>query len=300
MVGMRKLIVIVLLLLLYGFTPLFALDEGLLEEADALYDSDEFEAAILVLDDAAATATTDAERAEVLWRLARATLGVGEGLEDDEAPTEDVLAVYEEGEQYGIEAVEADPTNNLGYYWQSANIGRWGQAKGILDSLFKAGPMRDLLRESVRYDPAHAGSFYVLGQLYSEVPGFISFGNVDYAVGLARKSVDLHESELASGEEDEVFHDYYIQLANHLIKRNWNENRRSREQQRKEDRHDEAPDALERGWHYEGVVEIPRMSDREEAAALLSRMIRDLESLRDRSDGQERQLERARELQEEL
>jgi tetratricopeptide (TPR) repeat protein len=287
-------------MLLLTVSSLFAVDQSLIDQADMLYESDEFEQAVTVLERAYDTASGDTERAEVLWRLSRATLGIGEALEDSEAPVNDVLDVYLRGEQYGIEAVEADPDNNLGYYWQSANVGRWGQAKGILDSLFKAGTMRDLLRESVRYDPDHAGSFYVLGQLYSEVPGFISFGNVDYAVGLARKSIDLHEAEMASGVEDEVAHDFYIQLANHLIKRNWNESRRNREQRAKAERYADASDPLERGWYYEGVAEIPQMSDRQEAADLLRRMIRILERTSDRSDGQERQLERARELQEQL
>ncbi len=298
MAGMRSTVVFLMLFVL-GL-PLAALDQELIDQADLLYEEDQFNEASALLEDALGTAGNGEERAEVLWRLARVTLALGEGLEDVDAASDEILSLYEQGEQYGIEAVEADPRNNLGYYWQSANIGRWGQAKGILDSLFKAGPMRDLLRDSVRYEPEHAGSYYVLGQLYSEVPGFISFGNVDYAVGLARKAIDLHEAEMASGEEDEMQHDFYIQLANHLIKRNWNESRRAREQSRKEDRYESAADPLERGWHYEGVVEIPRLSDREEAAGLLSRMIRSLESTRDRSDGQERQLERARELADQL
>lgn len=287
-------------MLLVALTSLSALEQSLVDDADMLYESDEFERSVVILERVLNTATNDRERAEVLWRLSRATLAIGEALEDAEAPVEEALEVYVQGEQYGIEAVEADPSNNLGYYWQSANVGRWGQAKGILDSLFKAGSMRDLLRESVRFDPEHAGSFYVLGQLYSEVPGFISFGNVDYAIGLARKSIDLHETELAAGEEDEVAHDFYIQLANHLIKRNWNENRRNREQTRKAERYENAADPLERGWYYEGVSDIPPMSDREEAADLLRRMIRGLEAIRERSDSQNRQLERARELRREL
>jgi hypothetical protein len=246
------------------------------------------------------SARNDRERAEVLWRLSRATLSVGETLDDAGAPEEDLLARYEQGEQYGIEAVEADPTNHLGYYWQSANIGRWGQTKGIVNSLFKAGPMRDLLRTAVEVEPDHAGSYYVLGQLYSEVPGLISFGNVDYAVGLARKSIDLHEAELRSGEADEREHDYYIQLANHLIKRDWNSRKRAREQSSQEEEYREASDSLERGWYYEGTVSIPEKSDVEEAEEILDEMIASLRSIQEPSDAHQRQLERALELMEEL
>ena len=296
----KQLIVAVFVLLGVG-SAVAALDEAAIEEADALYEDDRSEQAIRVLEGALSSARTDADRAEVFWRLSRATLAVGEDQEDAGEPTSEVLATYEEGEQYGIQAVEADPGNHLGYYWQSANIGKWGQAKGILDSLFKAGPMRDLLKEAIEREPDHAGSYYVLGQLYSEVPGFISFGNVNYAVSLARKSIDLHEAELRAGEAEDVEHDYYIQLANHLIKRNWNERRREREQENKERRYNDTTDQLEKGWFYEGVVRIPGESDRDEAEDLLRDMIRRLEAIGgDRTDGQERQLTDARELLEQL
>lgn len=287
---------VILGLILTIAAPAFALDTEAIERADALYEDDETEAALDLLEDALPTARTGAERAEVYWRLSRATLVVGDDLvaagADDEA-----LTVYEQGEQYGIQAVEADPSNHLGYYWQSANIGKWGQTRGILNALFKATPMRDLLSEAITREPDHAGSYYVLGQLYAEVPGVISFGNDDYAVSLARKSIDLHEAELASGEADEVEHDFYIQLASHLIQRDWNERRRTRGQSDKRTAYGRTDDRLEQGWHYEGTVEIPDVTDREEAESLLRDMIRRLEALGgERNDGQDRQLERAREL----
>lgn len=277
-----------------------ALDEEAIELADALYEDDRPGAAVDALEDALSSANNGAERAEVYWRLARATLSVGESLEDDGAGEDEVLPVYERGEQYGIDAVEADSDNHLGYYWQSANIGKWGQVKGILNALFKAAPMRDLLKQAITHEPDHADSYYVLGQLYAQVPGVVSFGNDDYAVGLARKSIDLHEAELASGETDDVEHDFYIQLASHLMERDWNTRKRSREQDDKRDRYRATDDRLEQGWYYEGTVDIPDQSDREEAEDLLSDMIRRLEAIADRTDGEERQLERALELMADL
>ncbi len=273
-----------------------ALDQEAIERADALYEDDRAGEAIAVLESLLPTAGSGPERAEVLWRLARATLSVGESMEDADAERSVVLATYERGERYGIDAVQADPNNHLGYYWQSANVGKWGQARGILNALFRAAPMRDLLRRAIETKPDHAGSYYVLGQLYAQVPGVISFGNNDYAVSLARKSIDLHEAEYAAGATDEVEHDYYIQLASHLIERNWNSRRRSREQQNKARSYERTNDPLEKGWYYEGTVTIRDESDRDEAERLLREMIRRLEAISDRSDGQRRQLERAREL----
>ncbi|MFP4550188.1 MAG: hypothetical protein ACLFNT_05245 [Spirochaetales bacterium] len=293
---MRKTVFTLALVLVLIAPGVATLDEGVIERADALYENDQSEQAISVLEGALGSARNDRERAEVLWRLSRATLAVGESLDDAGASEGELTATYEAGEQYGIEAVEADPNNHLGYYWQSANIGRWGQTKGVLNSLFKAGPMRDLLRTAVEVEPEHAGSYYVLGQLYSEVPGLISFGNVEYAVGLARKSIDLHEAELRSGEADEREHDYYIQLANHLIKRDWNERKRAREHENQEQEYRDASNSLERGWYYEGTVRIPSMSDEQEAREILEEMIASLRSVQEPSDSHRRQLERAQEL----
>lgn len=293
---MRRYCLTILAMILMVAVAAVALDEEAIERADALYDGDRPDEAIVLLESLLPAAATGAERAEILWRLSRATLSVGESMEDADAETSAVLATYERGEQYAIEAVAADPSNHLGYYWQSANVGKWGQARGILNALFRAGPMRDLLRQAIEKAPEHAGSYYVLGQLYAQVPGIISFGNNDYAVSLARKSIDLHEAEYAAGVADEVEHDYYIQLASHLIDRNWNARRRAREQQNKVRSYERTSDPLERGWYYEGTIAISDESDREEAERLLRDMIRRLEAITDRSDGQERQLERAREL----
>ena len=289
-------LVVVLLLTVFGTIGLAALDVEAVEAADARYESDDPSGAIAVLERALSTARTGEERAEVLWRLSRATLDVGQQLQDVGADVSRLLAAYERGEQFAKDAIAADPANHLGYYWQSANIGRWGQAKGILNSLFKAGPMRDLLRQAINVNADHAGSYFVLGQLYAQVPGVISFGNVDYAVSLGRKSIVLHEDEYARGVEDEVEYDYYVQLASHLIKRGWDQRRRDREQDRKRRSYERNSDVLERGWYFEGTLTLPAMSDAEEARGLLERAIRDLEAIPARNAGQNRHLAKAREL----
>ncbi len=237
-----------------------------------------------------------AERAEIYWRMAEATLQRGDLRGDENAPEEELLSIYKEGEAFAQEAIDADPSNPLGYFWKSANIGRWGQTKGVLNSLFVADDMRDLLGQAVSFDPGHADSYYVLGQLYALVPGVISFGNVEYAVSFARRSVDLMERELASGDRDEEQHDYYVQLASHLIDRDWNERRRRRVQSNIADSFRDADSELERGFFYEGTVDIPRMNDEDEAREILTGAIARLEAISVPKPSDIRRLERAREL----
>lgn len=292
---MRNRMLLVLLAVAIA-SPVLALDDEAVSRADDAYEDDRIDDAYARLQTLLPTARTGAERAEVLWRLSRVTLALGERLEDQSASRDQILARFEEGEQYGIRSVEEDPSNHLGYYWQSANIGKWGQTRGILSSLFKAAPMRDLLSATIAIEPTHAPSYYVLGRLYSDVPGGISFGNVDYGVGLGRRAVALHEAERAAGVADDVEHDFYIRLAGHLIKRNWNAARRSREQERKISRYQSARDELERGWHFEAIVSIPAVDDRHEARTLLSDMIAILERIPSRSAAENRRLAAAQEL----
>lgn len=272
----------------------------LIEQADVLNDDDMPLEALDMLEEALDAAQNNSQRAEVFWRMARSTLNFGDQRDDAGAPESELLEIFERGEQYGIQAVEADPRNHLSYYWQSANVGKWGQAKGVLNALFRAGDMRDLLRQAIELEPEHSDSYYVLGQLYAEVPGFVSFGNDDYAVSLARRSIALFEEQYASGEEDDYEYDFYIQLASHLMQRGWNERKRDGEHDKKERNYRNAEDELQRGFYYEGTVDIPNMEDREEAGELLRRMIRLMEALADRTDGQQRNLEDARELLAEL
>ena len=266
-----------------------------LEEVDALIDEERPDAAIGRLEGLLdQTGGTDA--AEVYWRLASATLMRGDQRDDAGAGEDELLAIYAQGEAYGQDAIDADPSNALGYYWKSANIGRWGQTKGILNSLFRAPDMRDLLTEAVTRDPEHADSYYVLGQLNAQAPSLMSFGNVEYAVSLGRKSVDLMEAELRSGEREEINEAFYIQLASHLIDRDWNSRRRSRSMGDIRDAYRAASTPIERGFYYEGSIDIPDTGDAEEAAAILSDSIDRLEAVGNPSPSDTRRLNEAREL----
>ncbi|HKK48539.1 MAG TPA: hypothetical protein VJ932_05550 [Alkalispirochaeta sp.] len=266
-----------------------------LQVVDDLLEEERPQAAIEMLEDMLSGSAGEA-RAEVLWRLSSATLMFGDQREDAGAGEDELLAIYEDGEAHGEAAIDADPDNALGYYWTSANIGRWGQTKGVLNSLFRAPDMRDLLTEAVTRDPEFADSYYVLGQLYAQVPGVISFGNGEYAVSMGRKSVDLMEAELRSGEREEINEAFYIQLASHLIDRDWNSRRRTRGVRSIRDDYRSASTPIERGFYYEGAIPIPDVSDADEARAILTETIDRLEDISSPAPSDTRRLEEAREL----
>ncbi len=277
--------------------PAMAQFQEILDQADRLHKQDQYEQSRLFLESSLPRASTDAQRAELQWRLARAWLNLGDKAEDRGVKGLELLSYFERGEAAADRAIELDPGNHLGYYWKSGNIGRWGQIKGILNALSKASPMRDLLEQALKVKPDHADSYYVLGQLYEQVPGFpLSFGNKDFAVSLGRLAVDLRERQVKAGLEEELDYDFYTELAKHLWARNWDASRRIRDQKRKAGAYRSAASPLQTGCFYEGTVSLENRSDRQEALAIAERTARQLEALPARSGAQDDDLQELREL----
>jgi hypothetical protein len=293
---MKKLLLLTVVLLVAVF-PLFSDFGDILVQADDLHYQEAYAQGRQLLESSLSQAGSNAERAELYWRLARAVLNLGDEAEDAGAGEDELLKMFEEGEALAQKAIEADANNHLGYYWKSANIGRWGQTKGILNSLFKAKPMKELLEQALAADAEHADSYYVLGQLYEQLPGKpLSFGKKDYAVSLGRLAIDLHEAQVKSGQEREINYDFYTELAKHLYARDWDSDKRSKEQKSKRADLAKAATALEKGFFYEAQSNLGAMSDREEARKLLLWTIGKLESLPRPKNGQTADLEEAREV----
>ncbi len=271
--------------------------QDVLDRGDQLHEAEDYEQTKSFIESSLAQASSGAEKAELYWRLARAWLNLGDEAEDRGIVEEELLSFFERGEVQAQKAIDADPGNHLGYYWKSANIGRWGQIKGILNSLFKAKPMRDLLQKAVAANPEHADSFYVLGQLYEQVPGFpVSFGDKDYAVSLGRKSFDLHEKQVKAGIEDEINYDFYTEMAKHLWEREYSAAKRKREQGKKLSKYESTSDPMEKNFYYEASVTLKNMSDREEALELINWVIRKLRAIPNRSGSQDDDLKEAEEV----
>lgn len=261
---------------------------------DALHDQGKYADARAAALDAAGAAGA-AEKAELYWRAARETLELGDAAEDAGQPKDTILKIFEEGEKYADMAIAADPQNNLAYYWKSSNIGRWGQVKGILNSLFKAAPMRELLVKDLALDPNHPDAYHVLGQLYRELPGApVSFGNTDAAVSLGRMAVDLRAKAVQAGTEKELNYSFILQLAKTLWKRNFTAEKRAAGMAKKLAASQAAKTPLERGSAYEGTLALKAGSDRDEARELVNGIIADLSKLPARTAGQNDDLQEAR------
>jgi hypothetical protein len=274
----------------------FAQTTDSLKKADDLDWVGRYEEEKSLLENALTQAADDAARADVYWRLSRATLNISDnGLTNKKITSAQALKLFEEGEGYADKAIKFAPTSPRGYYWKSSNMGLWGQTKGIFDSLGKAGPMNDNLRLALKQDRDYSDAFWVLGELFEKLPGWpLSFGNVEYSVSLGRKCIDLMEPQVAAGKVKGRSYGPYLALANHLWARNWNAQRRQKIQADLKRQFNEKKDYVEKQYFYEGTISLKDISDREEAREILRFVISHLEADNNRTVGYENDLREAR------
>jgi hypothetical protein len=265
-----KLLTVALLLVLPAALACADIAQAL-HDSDALHDAGRWADARKLLLDSAAAASGAKEQAEIYWRASRETMELGNDANDAKKPVNDVLAIFIEAEGYADKAIAADPRQDWGYYYKASNIGRWGQVKGILNALFKAGPMKDVLVQGLAVNPERSEAYNVLSQLFREVPGKpLSFGNIDAAVSLERTAIDLRAAQVKAGTEKRLSWGFYNELAKTLWKRNWPAAQRATEQKAKAARFEKAATPLDKGSLYEARVTLQNGSDRDEARAIVA------------------------------
>ena len=130
---MRKLLVCLCVLCL-SCGVIFA--ETAIEKADRMHEEEFHRENQAFMKDVIASTSSTVEKAELYWRLARTTLEIGDLLELEGVEQAVLLDTFLEGEGYGDKSIDLNPDSFWGYYWKSTNIGRWGEVKGILISLF--------------------------------------------------------------------------------------------------------------------------------------------------------------------
>ena len=252
------------------------------EEADRLNEEAKHETVKEFLLKSLKTAQTDFQKSELYWRLARVIWYQADQAEKSGAKMQTLLEMFEHGEEYADKSIQYWPENPMAYFWKSSNAGRWGQTKGILSALFKASEVREILIQAIDIDQEYADAYNVLGQLYDQVPGLISFKNMDFAVSLGRKAIDLRERQVREGIHERLDYDYYTELAKHLYQRNWRANRRFLELDRKKEKLKSVRSIFDKACYYEATVPLKDMSDREEAIELVKWVVNELESRTDK------------------
>lgn len=133
------------------------------------------------------------ENFEVLWRMARLSYYSGFFGMPKDSSNEDKMLVFQVGTEAGDRARRLEAKRVEGHYWYAVTLGGWGIAKGVLNALSSAGPMRDALSEAIKIDAKYhfAGPLRVRGRLYYKLPGIISFGDNQKAAEDLKRAISL-------------------------------------------------------------------------------------------------------------
>lgn len=132
-----------------------------------------------VLAEAPAQARAEAE-------LARVTYLIGDGL-----PSKDEkLARYQKGAEYARSAISHDPNSAWAHFWLAVNLGRIGQTKGVMNSLFMVKEIRKEIEAVLALDPSHADAMAVRGVINYEVPGLFG-GSIKKSFQDLQKAIEL-------------------------------------------------------------------------------------------------------------
>ena len=272
---MRKTVTVLLVLIVSVFVCTNAFASLDFSEVDALYLTDEHDQEVYdKLQAMLNKASTNEEKAQVLWRLSRVCVDLGDAI--DKSNKSARFAIYEEGEQYALDSIAANPTPE-GYLWKCSNVGRWGQTKGVLDSLSKAKPMYQdmvyLTNDLNCLDSSEA--WYILAVLFESLPGKpLSFGNRNYAISYGRMACETIPKNVIYGGT-------YKQLAETLWARNWNAKKRASEFAKMQKNWEKTTSSnIEKYQYYEGskgadgspiwtTAKFSAMSDRQEAVVIL-------------------------------
>jgi tetratricopeptide (TPR) repeat protein len=135
---------------------------------------------------------------EALWRMSRALKWEG----DQKKESSEKIAMYEQAVEMARRGVEANPKSVGGHFWLGVGLGKIGETRGVLRSLFLVDPIKKEMMTVLFLDPTNDGAHLVLGVMYRKLPGFIG-GSNKRSVEELKKAITfnprstLHHLELA-------------------------------------------------------------------------------------------------------
>ena len=138
---------------------------------------------------------------EVLWRISRSLVDLGEHLPsgtDEEKAKQ--LEMYEKSREFANKAIAANATGAMGYTRRAIANGRIALFKGVWESLDLVKQVRADCEKAILLDANDAAAYYVLGRTHLKVcekpriirwPLGLGWANLDDAVKNCEKAITL-------------------------------------------------------------------------------------------------------------
>ena len=100
------------------------------------------------------------------------------------------IELFQKGIDWSKKAIEINPKNAGGYFWLGVNNSKYGEARGILKSLFLVGPIIESMQQVIAIEPGYeyGGPYRVLGRVYFKLPRFAG-GGIDKSIEHLKKSL---------------------------------------------------------------------------------------------------------------
>jgi tetratricopeptide (TPR) repeat protein len=103
---------------------------------------------------------------------------------------EEKLKAYDTGRQAAKRVVDAAPRHVVARFWYATNTARWGQANGIVRSLFLLPEVKREINAILDVDPGFPAVYALAGTVYYEVPALLG-GDLARSEELFRKGMEL-------------------------------------------------------------------------------------------------------------
>ena len=134
----------------------------------------------------------DAENFEALWCLSRCYWWAG-----DHSPRKKQIELFDAGKITAQHVQKVRPDKVEGYYWFGVCEGRAAEVRGVLNSLFAVGGIKDAMQKTIALDKEHGLAHHVLGVLYRKAPGWpLSCGNMNKSLEHAILAVKFAPEEI--------------------------------------------------------------------------------------------------------
>lgn len=206
------------------------------------------------------------EKADVYWRLSRASLMLGEEAQDKLAKR----AHFKNGMTYAEEGLKEDSSSKECLMWHCANVGRDCQTRSMVDQAAAVPTMtKDLVAILDKFGNVdYSEAWQALSEMYWHHP----FKSDEAAINYARKAATCIPS-------DELRISTYTYLAEILNKRGWSSKKRSTvAAENAANFKNEKKSNIEKYSYYDGaatympwsIKPFAQMSDKEEAAVIVS------------------------------
>ena len=128
-----------------------------------------------------------------MWRKGRDLERIGE----NQKKSSEKIEFFEKARKTLEESIKIDPKIPDAHYWLGVTLGRIGQTRGILRSLFLLEPLHRQMRETLSLDPDYEPAIHVLGEIYRELPRFVG-GSITKAIAEFKKARQMAPNDLVN------------------------------------------------------------------------------------------------------